>query len=96
MGLHHHPRRPRDAPLTQMTAESAAESERLKKGQRQFMTGLALVMFGMIFGGGLAMVFYFLNQRTGAIVCAAAGIAVMGAGVFMQAAAARMLRSKPQ
>ena len=49
-----------------MTAESAAESERLKKGQRQFMTGLALVMFGMIFGGGLAMVFYFLNQRTGA------------------------------
>lgn len=79
-----------------MTAESAAETERLKKGQRQFMTGLALVMFGMIFGGGLAMVFYFLNQRTGAIICAATGIAVMGAGIFMQAAAAKMLRSKPQ
>lgn len=79
-----------------MTAEPAAETERLKKGQRQFMTGLALVMFGMIFGGGLAMVFYFLNQRTGAIICAATGVAVMGAGIFMQAAAARALRSKPQ
>ena len=60
------------------------------------MTGLALVMFGMIFGGGLAMVFYFLNQRTGAIICAATGIAVMGAGIYLQAAAAKMLRSKPQ
>lgn len=79
-----------------MTAEPAAETERLKKGQRQFMTGLALVMFGMIFGGGLAMVFYFLNQRTGAIICAATGIAVMGAGIYLQAAAAKMLRSKPQ
>ncbi len=79
-----------------MTAEPAAETERLKKGQRQFMTGLALVMFGMIFGGGLAMVFYFLNQRTGAIICAATGVAVMGAGIVMQAAAAKALRSKPQ
>ena len=79
-----------------MTAESAAETERLKKGQRQFMTGLALVMLGMVFGGGLAMVFYFLNQRTGAIVCAATGIAVMCAGIYLQAAAAKLLRSKPQ
>ena len=79
-----------------MTAESAAETERLKKGQRQFMTGLALVMFGMVFGGGLAMVFYFLNQRTGAIVCAAAGIAAMCAGIYLQAAAAKLLRSKPR
>lgn len=60
------------------------------------MTGLALVMFGMVFGGGLAMVFYFLNQRTGAIVCAVIGIAVMGAGIFLQASGAKILRSKPQ
>lgn len=79
-----------------MPAESAADPDRLKKGQRQFMTGLALVMFGMVFGGGLAMVFYFLNQRTGAIICAAAGIAAMCAGIYLQAAAAKLLRSKPQ
>jgi len=53
-----------------------------------------MVMFGMVFGGGLAIVFYFLGQRTGAIVCASAGVAVMGAGIFMQASAAKLLRSK--
>ena len=82
-----------------MTAEPAAappsDADRLKRGQRQFMTGLALVMLGMVFGGGLAMVFYFLNQRTGAIVCAAIGVGVMRAGIFMQASAAKLLRSKP-
>lgn len=75
-------------------AASQAEADRLKKGQTRFMTGLAMVMLGMVFGGWLAMVFYFLNQRTGAIVCAAAGIAVMGAGIFLQTSGARMLRSK--
>jgi hypothetical protein len=81
-----------------MTVEPAvasqAEADRLKRGQTRFMTGLAMVMFGMVFGGGLAIVFYFLGQRTGAIVCASAGVAVMGAGIFMQASAAKLLRSK--
>lgn len=79
-----------------MTAEPAAsaDADRLKKGQRQFMTGLALVMFGLIFGGGLAMVFYFLNQRSAAIVCAIIGAGVMGAGIYLQAMGARLLRSK--
>ena len=79
-----------------MTAEPAAsaDADRLKKGQRQFMTGLALVMFGLIFGGGLTMVFYFLNQRSGAIVCAIIGAGVMGAGIYLQAMGARLLRSK--
>ena len=80
-----------------MTAEPAADanSERLKKGQRWFMTGLALVMFGLIFGGGLAMVFYFLNQRTGAMICVAAGALLVGIGVALQIAGGRILRKKP-
>ena len=60
-----------------MPAEPAAatpDADRLKRGQRQFMTGLALVMGGMVFGGGLAMVFYFLGQRPGAIVSAVIGV----------------------
>lgn len=81
-----------------MTVEPAAasqsEADRLKRGQTRFMTGLAMVMLGMVFGGGLAMVFYFLGQRTGAIICAAAGVAVMGAGIYMQASGAKLLRSK--
>ena len=81
-----------------MPAESAAaatpDAERLKKGQRQFMTGLALVMIGMVFGGGLAMVFYFLGQRPGAIVSAVIGIGAILLGVVMQASAAKILRSK--
>ena len=81
---------------TEPAAASTAEADRLKKGQTRFMTGLAMVMLGMVFGGGLAMVFYFLGQRTGAIICAAGGVAVMGAGIYLQASAAKLLRSKPQ
>jgi uncharacterized membrane protein len=79
-----------------MQAEPAdtAESERLRKGQRWFMTGLALVMFGLIFGGGLAMVFYFLNQRLGAMICVAIGAAVVGVGIVLQIAGGKILRSK--
>jgi drug/metabolite transporter (DMT)-like permease len=80
-----------------MTAEPAAttpDADRLKRGQRQFMTGLALVMGGMVFGGGLAMVFYFLGQRESAIICAAIGGVGVIAGVVMQASAAKLLRSK--
>lgn len=58
------------------------------------MTGLAMVMLAMVFGGGLAIVFYFLNLRPAAITCAVIGAAVMGAGIYMQAAAAKLLRSK--
>ena len=83
-----------------MTVEPAAalqsDADRLKKGQTRFMTGLAMVMLGMVFGGGLAIVFYFLQQRTGAIICAVIGVGVMGAGIYLQTAAAKMLRSKPQ
>ena len=79
-----------------MPAEPAAipEADRQKKGQRWFMTGLALVMFGLIFGGGLAMVFYFLNQRPGAMICVTAGAIVVGAGVALQVAGGRLLRRK--
>ncbi|MEQ1781921.1 MAG: hypothetical protein ABMA14_11220 [Hyphomonadaceae bacterium] len=83
-----------------MTVEPAAvspsEADRLKKGQTRFMTGLAMVMLGMVFGGGLAMVFYFLGQRTGAIICAAAGVVVIGAGIYLQTSGTKLLRNKPQ
>jgi hypothetical protein len=58
------------------------------------MTGLALVMGGMVFGGGLAMVFYFLGQRPGAIVSAVIGVGAILLGILMQASAAKILRSK--
>ncbi len=77
-----------------MTDAADEQAERFKKGQRQFMTGAGLVMFGMIFGGGLAMVFYFLNQRPAAIVCVAAGGVAIIVGIFMQAAGAKLLRRK--
>jgi hypothetical protein len=80
-----------------MPAEPTAatpDADRLKRGQRQFMTGLALVMGGMVFGGGLAMVFYFLGQRPGAIVSAVIGVGAILLGILMQASAARLLRSK--
>ncbi len=73
---------------------SDAEADRLKKGQTRFMTGLAMVMLGMVFGGGLALVFYFLGQRTGAIICAVVGVVVMGAGIYLQTSGAKLLRSK--
>ena len=83
-----------------MTVEPAAvsqsEADRLKKGQTRFMTGMAMVMLGMVFGGGLAMVFYFMQQRTGAIICALIGVAVMGAGIYLQTSGAKLLRSKQQ
>ena len=80
-----------------MSAEPAAatpDADRLKRGQRQFMTGLGLVMGGMVFGGGLAMVFYFLGQRPGAIVSAVMGVGAILLGILMQASAAKILRSK--
>ncbi len=80
-----------------MPAEPAAatpDADRLKRGQRQFMTGLALVMGGMVFGGGLAMLLYFLGQRPGAIVSAVIGVGAILLGILMQASAARILRSK--
>jgi len=58
------------------------------------MTGLALVMFGLIFGGGLAMVFYFLNQRAGAIVCIGVGAAIVGTGIAFQVVGGRLLRKQ--
>ncbi len=82
--------------MTVEPAVSQSEADRLKKGQRQFMIGLAMVMLGMVFGGGLAMVFYFLNQRPIAIGAVVLAAAVMGAGIYMQASGAKLLRSKPQ
>ena len=60
------------------------------------MIGVALVLGGLIFGRGLAMVFYFLNQRTGAIACAMLGALAVISGMGLQGAAAKLLRSKPQ
>ena len=65
-----------------------------KKGQKLFMTGMALVMGGLIFGGGLAMVFYFLNIRPAAMAAGLFGVALAGAGIWLQVSGARLLRSK--
>lgn len=65
-----------------------------KKGQKRFMTGMALVMGGLIFGGGMAMVFYFLNIRPAAMAAGLFGVALAGAGIWLQVSGARLLRSK--
>lgn len=65
-----------------------------KKGQKLFMIGMALVMGGLIFGGGLAMVFYFLNIRPAAMAAGLFGVALAGAGIWLQVSGARLLRSK--
>ncbi len=64
-----------------------------KKGQTLFMTGLGLVMGGCVFGGGLAMVFYFLNLRPAAIVAGLLGGAMVIAGIWLQMSGARLLRT---
>ncbi len=65
-----------------------------KKGQKLFMTGMALVMGGLIFGGGLAMVFYFLGIRPAAMAAGLFGALLAVAGVWLQISGARLLRSK--
>ena len=65
-----------------------------KKGQKLFMIGMALVMGGMIFGGGLAMVFYFLGQRPAAMAAGLLGAGFAMAGVWLQISGAKLLRSK--
>lgn len=75
-----------------MTDAADEQAERFKKGQRKFMLGAGLVMFGMIFGGGLAMVFYFLGQRTPGMFTGLAGAAVVLAGIFIQGAGARAVK----
>lgn len=78
-----------------MTDAAGGPSEQFKKGQRQFMIGAGLVMFGMIFGGGLAMVFYFLNQRTAGMFVGLGGAAVVLVGIFIQGAGAKAIKSPP-
>ncbi len=58
------------------------------------MTGMGLVMGGLIFGGGLAMVFYFLNVRMGAIASILIGLLAILAGIWLQASGVRLLRKK--
>ncbi len=69
-------------------------SEAQKKGQKLFMTGMGLVMGGLIFGGGLAMVFYFLNVRMGSYVSITIGVVAILAGIWLQMRGAKLLRSK--
>ena len=69
-------------------------SEAQKKGQKLFMTGMGLVMGGLIFGGGLAMVFYFLNVRMGSYVSISIGVVAILVGIWLQMRGAKLLRSK--
>lgn len=69
-------------------------SEAHKKGQKLFMTGMGLVMGGLIFGGGLAMVFYFLSVRMGSYVSISIGVVAILAGIWLQMRGAKLLRSK--
>ena len=69
-------------------------SEAQKKGQKLFMTGMGLVMGGLICGGGLAMVFYFLNVRMGSYVSISIGVVAILAGIWLQMRGAKLLRSK--
>ena len=65
-----------------------------KKGQKLFMTGMALVMGGLIFGCGLALVVCFLHFRPAAVAAGGFGVVLAGAGIWLQVSGARLLRSK--
>lgn len=69
-------------------------SEVQKKGQKLFMTGAGLVMGGLIMGGGLAMVFYFLSIRMGAIVSILFGVVAIVIGIWLQMRGAKLLQTK--
>jgi hypothetical protein len=69
-------------------------SEAQKRGQKLFMIGMGLVMGGLIFGGGLAMVFYFLNVRMGSYVSISIGVVAILAGIWLQMRGAKLLRSR--
>ncbi|RYY99495.1 MAG: hypothetical protein EON61_18310 [Alphaproteobacteria bacterium] len=69
-------------------------SDAQKKGQKLFMTGAGLVMGGLIMGGGLAMVFYFLSIRMGAMVSILFGVAAILVGIWLQMRGAKLLSSK--
>jgi len=75
-----------------MTELSEEQALRFRKAQRQFLLGVGLVMFGMIFGGGLAMVFYFLNLRLHGVIAGLCGAAFVLGGMFIQAAGAQAVR----
>ena len=75
-----------------MTDAAGEQAERFKKGQRQFLIGAGLVMFGMIFGGGLAMVFYFMDLRLHGMIVGLLGAAVVLGGIFIQGAGARAVK----
>lgn len=75
-----------------MTDAADEKAERFRKAQRKFMLGAGLVMFGMIFGGGLAMVFYFLNLRLHGMVVGLLGAGVVLGGIFIQGAGARAVK----
>ncbi len=71
-------------------------SDTQKKGQKLFMTGAGLVMAGLILGGGLAMVFYFLSIRMGAMVSILIGVVAILIGIWLQMRGAKLLRAPPR
>ena len=77
-----------------MTGAADDNAQRMEKGRRKFMLGAGLTMFGMIFGGGLAMVFYFLNIRLGAMVSIGAGLIAICIGIWFQAQGTKLIRNK--
>lgn len=77
-----------------MTGAAEDNAQRMEQGRRKFMLGAGLTMFGMIFGGGLAMVFYFLNIRVGAMVAIGLGLLAICLGIWFQAQGAKLIRSK--
>jgi hypothetical protein len=77
-----------------MNASPETATGQQKKGQRLFMTGMGLVMFGCIFGGGLAIVFYFLGLRPAAIVAGLIAAAAIIVGVWLQVSGAKLLKAR--
>lgn len=75
-----------------MAEPSAAD----RKAQGLAMAGIAMVMLGCTFGGGIAVVLHLVGARTPAgIVAIVSGVIVL-AGVVMQTIGFRRLRAKKE
>jgi hypothetical protein len=69
-----------------------SEDPNFVAARKQVMTGLALVMGGVVFGGLLAVVLHLIGQRTAAMATGSAAVIPIVWGVLMQVQGARKLR----
>lgn len=77
-----------------MTNTANEQAEQFSKWRRPLVIGAGVLMFGLIFGAGMATAFYILNEYPGWIGSVAAGVMIIASGILLRIAAHRLLRIK--